>query len=637
MFYTRKKLGGVFVGVLIMILIMSNQFSVVSKTNTPVCFLNNPIVGNNAESSSGQQTVWWTVTFGEYPQAEVIADVASYKSIPKDILRRDDVIIDSQLYQTLVDEKNWSEKDTVHVYGKKYIRISSKDIQGKKTENANNYYADNQQEYHYFAYQPIKWRVLEVKEDRLLLMSDKILDDMPYNQEQLATNWGTSTIRSWLNAYKKTENVCKIDYRENAFLKEAFSIEEQEAILEIPEENSVMLPNVGIGENTTVDKLFLPSVNDVYAATYAAVYGFTTNFRTVDWARQCMGTTYAKARGLNWSNYVDYKQYSNWWLRTLGNSKFASAMVDTMGTVDQTSTLHISSNVGVRVSLYLNREESTLYQYSGTVCSNGVETDANGQTITTNIDWDESTGGVTDTTFTRYPLQSDEVTPTYSGVPIIQPSIVENTIEPSAENILPPTSISPSQVDSSYIVNTAKPEQSWLPDAQPKPSPSITPFNSTLPNTIPTPSNNATASSQSIAKGTVFYDKNSKNVFRITDEKTVELVKGKKKSISRYKIPATVQYEGYNYNVTSIASDAYKSYANLKSVTIGKNVKEIGENVFRKCTKLKKITIYSKKLNKVGKNCIKGTEKTLKIYTPKAKLKKYSQLFQKNCMALEAT
>ena len=49
--------------------------------------------------------------------------------------------------------------------------------------------------------QPIEWRVLEVSGDKMLLLSEKILDAVPWHttSQDLTVTWETSAIRAWLN------------------------------------------------------------------------------------------------------------------------------------------------------------------------------------------------------------------------------------------------------------------------------------------------------------------------------------------------------------------------------------------------------------------------------------------------------
>lgn len=121
--------------------------------------------------------------------------------------------------------------------------------------------------------------------------------------------------------------------------------------------------------------------------------------------------------------------------------------------------------------------------------------------------------------------------------------------------------------------------------------------------------------------------------YKITSAKvdgkgTVAVTGGTKKTMKSVKIAATVNIGGKSFQITSIDKKAFKGYGKLTSVTIGKNVKTIGNNAFEKCKKLKKIKISSTVLKKVGKSAIKGIYKKATIQCPKKQLSKYKKLFK---------
>ncbi len=84
--------------------------------------------------------------------------------------------------------------------------------------------------------------------------------------------------------------------------------------------------------------------------------------------------------------------------------------------------------------------------------------------------------------------------------------------------------------------------------------------------------------------------------------------------------------------VTGITKKTLKSVVIPKTVTIeGKTYKitEIGKKAFAGCKKLKKITIKTTDIKKIGKNALKKTAKKLTIVCPKKKVKAYKKLFAK--------
>lgn len=90
--------------------------------------------------------------------------------------------------------------------------------------------------------------------------------------------------------------------------------------------------------------------------------------------------------------------------------------------------------------------------------------------------------------------------------------------------------------------------------------------------------------------GTEEISDDGKAVYEIT---TSDLVKGTVKYLAptdkkkaTVTIPSTVVIAGVTYKVTAIEKNAFKSNKNIKSVTIGKDVKSIGANAFYNCTKL---------------------------------------------------
>lgn len=62
----------------------------------------------------------------------------------------------------------------------------------------------------------IQWRVLDMVQNRMLLLSEKSLDEKPYNMKADNVTWETCTLRDWLNS---------------SFVHEAFSSDEKSIII----------------------------------------------------------------------------------------------------------------------------------------------------------------------------------------------------------------------------------------------------------------------------------------------------------------------------------------------------------------------------------------------------------------------
>ncbi len=111
--------------------------------------------------------------------------------------------------------------------------------------------------------------------------------------------------------------------------------------------------------------------------------------------------------------------------------------------------------------------------------------------------------------------------------------------------------------------------------------------------------------------------------------KTVEFT-GVQRHEKKLTIPASIKYSGYTYKVVSINTKAMKGDRKLTTLTIGKNVKNIGRQAFYGCKKLKTITIKTSQLTSksVKKKSFKGIAKRAKIKVPGKKIKSYKKLFR---------
>ena len=228
--------------------------------------------------------------------------------------------------------------------------------------------------YHYFKYEPIKWRVLSVDGTDALLLADVALDDQRYNLNYKSVTWATSSIRSWLNGYGVSANEPQKDYSHKNFLNAAFSSEEKNAIkiTNVINDNNI---SYGIaGGNTTSDKVFLLSESEVYHTDTAEKYGFTKTYSIYDEARRSRCSTYAHAMGIFRYNSTSesYKKYNGniwWWLRSPGGDSYKAAGVDEDGGVSMYGGYVSDDYEGLRPALHLNLSSSNLYSYAGTVSS----------------------------------------------------------------------------------------------------------------------------------------------------------------------------------------------------------------------------------------------------------------------------
>ena len=60
-------------------------------------------------------------------------------------------------------------------------------------------------EWHYFRFDPIRWRIIGLDGSAACLMADRLMDCRSYHTEDGPVTWESSAIRSWLNGYPAEE------------------------------------------------------------------------------------------------------------------------------------------------------------------------------------------------------------------------------------------------------------------------------------------------------------------------------------------------------------------------------------------------------------------------------------------------
>lgn len=212
-----------------------------------------------------------------------------------------------------------------------------------------------------YRYEPVKWRVLSVNEDgtNAFLMAENTLDVQRYHDnedEKETVTWETSTLRTWLN---------------DDFMNEAFTSDEQDAIIETEIENkknpyaddSVL----GDGENTN-DRIYLLSFEE--AGTEA--YGFTETLVETQ-TRYTDNTDYVNSGGTIKSD----EPCGSYWLRTLGTAKgYVSSVETSYGDIPTELLFTGETNAadrGVRPVLHLDLTKTECWSYAGKVRQDKVE------------------------------------------------------------------------------------------------------------------------------------------------------------------------------------------------------------------------------------------------------------------------
>lgn len=308
-------------------------------------FPKNPRLLKSSNMEAGKKVTWECVWFGSYPQSEVKAD--------------------DPVYAQLQSASGWSDNE-ITIDGTKYRRITPEDATYVAEEAESEYYSwSDGAVYHYFRYEKVKWRVLNVSGNTALLMADSALDTQKYNEEDMDVTWEACTVRRWLNG--GTER--------GSFYDRAFSGEEQQAILDTSVTNDDNLYYDTPGGNATNDKIYLLSEAEVYAGKSASAYGFSDSEETIDEGRRAQSSDYAKAMGCYTEMAEEaYEGNCLWWLRTPGVLSSYAGNVDYDGYADMDGMDVDAVNVAVRPVLRLDLS-SDVWGRAGTVCSDGTVLD----------------------------------------------------------------------------------------------------------------------------------------------------------------------------------------------------------------------------------------------------------------------
>ena len=336
------------------------------KTKATDVTLQNPRIVTDDSMEAGQKVTWDCVWFGSYPQAEVIPGGAEYTALDSNQWQDGDVIVSNSVYFALKNASDWDANNNITLNGAKYRRMKKEDA--TYSDDMYGYYNwSSGEDYHYFKYEPVKWRVLRTDGNYALLLSDVALDDEQYHIEFGDVTWENSTVRSWLNGYGAGSNQQSIDYSRKNFISSAFNASEQAAIVNSFLENADNIEDGTSGGNNTTDKVFLLSESEVWNTDKAKSYGFVKGGYS-DESRFCKSSTYAKAMGV-WS-YSDTSYAGNcfWWLRSPGSS-FNAMYVSIDGWVDSRGYDVRNDHDGIRPALNLNLSSPNLYTYAGKVYS----------------------------------------------------------------------------------------------------------------------------------------------------------------------------------------------------------------------------------------------------------------------------
>lgn len=323
--------------------------------------LKNPQLVPDDSMFAKQKVTWDCIYFGSYPQSEI-------------------TYADGNIYNQLrsASESQWNSNNDIEIGGIKYRRLKGEDTLFHMSGSTSCYdWKDDYTTYHYFKYEPIKWRVLNKNGNDLFLLADVALDTQQYDTEGwLILRWENSTVRSWLNGYDASKNKMEKDYTSKNFIHSAFSKAEQTAI-----KTTNLVTNEFGDEYNTKDQIFLLSKSDVYDTEEAQNNGFLKERDAYDEARRSYCSTYAYAMGAYRTKSYYSDENINWWLRSPGRQGNMRMGVDQQGAVYDRGNGATSRDTSIRPAMHLNLSSVDVTKlYAGTVCSDGTVSEGKEET-----------------------------------------------------------------------------------------------------------------------------------------------------------------------------------------------------------------------------------------------------------------
>lgn len=356
-----------------------SEINVSAATETKI---SNPRIVKDDDMDSGQKVTWDCIYFGSYPQTEIVDKAQTSGTYGRDWEEKGDYEINPKIYKKLQNATDWDDNEDITIDGIKYRRLKMEDTLYYKSNTIqyfSNLFLYNWKEvlksYHYFRYDKIKWRILNVKNNTAFLLSDKALDCQKYNTKDERISWKRCTLRSWLNGYEEKENESKDNYSNKNFIRSAFNENEINKIIKTKLSKNDNLYGETNKENDTIDRIFLLSETETYtdiAKNYGFINDDQNDIQTKDNARRCKTTTYAKAMGSLADDHSNYLGKCWWLLRSPGFSDDGGAVeINADGTVNPYGDYGYYE--AIRPALKLDLSSTNSWSYAGTVNSSETQ------------------------------------------------------------------------------------------------------------------------------------------------------------------------------------------------------------------------------------------------------------------------
>lgn len=119
---------------------VSDQSEQMMSANVTASDLKNPIIEKDDSMEAGQKVTWDCVWFGSYPQSEITSS--------------------DPVYNTLQNASGWDDNNDIIIGETRYRRMKKEDATHAYPGNNNAFYKwGDPNSWHYFKYEPIKWRI----------------------------------------------------------------------------------------------------------------------------------------------------------------------------------------------------------------------------------------------------------------------------------------------------------------------------------------------------------------------------------------------------------------------------------------------------------------------------------------------
>ena len=185
----------------------------------------------------------------------------------------------------------------------------------------------------YESWEPLYWRVLKREYDKILLITEDLIECRKYHEEYTSVTWETCSLRKWMN---------------EEFIYTAFNNEEDRSrIALVPNQNPDNDYKDQVeGGNPTWDRVFALSLNEV-------IRYFKSIFDRMATPTPYVEENYNDDVYISKSHKVKRRRQGWWWLRSPSVASSSAATVST-DVVDVTGFVVDLSGVSVRPALWLN-------------------------------------------------------------------------------------------------------------------------------------------------------------------------------------------------------------------------------------------------------------------------------------------